>query len=86
LVQSWFFLAALTLTYYIMKAKIIQSGYYNGNAKKLVCLCSERDILTFSHVVRSNDEKLCFKVKRGFPWNDQFPLSVYLRFEDYVAI
>ena len=69
-----------------MKAKIIQSGYYNGNAKKLVCLCSERDTLTFSHVVHSSDEKLCFKVKRGFPWNDKFPLSVYLRFEDYVAI
>ena len=73
-----------------MKAKIIQSGYYNGSEKKFVCLCSERDTLTFSHVVRAidvqNDEKLCFTVKRGLPWNDQFPLSVYLRFEDYVAI
>ena len=73
-----------------MRAKIRESGYYNGSAKKLVCLCSERDILTFSHVVRAvdvkNKEKLCFKVRRGSPWNDQFPVSVYLRFEDYAAI
>jgi hypothetical protein len=73
-----------------MKAKILQSGYYNGQEKKLVCLCSERDTLTFSHVVPKdeafNGEKLCFKVKRGFPWNDKFPISVYLRFADYVAI
>jgi len=73
-----------------MNAKIIESGYYNGNGRKLICLCSERDTLTFSHVVSAknvfNGEKLCFTVKRGFPWNDKFPRSVYLRFEDYVAI
>jgi len=73
----------------IMKAKIIQSGFYNGNERKLVAICKERDTLTFDHVCKASDagdEKLVFKVQRGMPWFDKHPLSVYLRFEDYIAI
>jgi hypothetical protein len=33
-----------------MKAKILQSGYYNGQENKLVCLCNERDIPLFVYL------------------------------------
>lgn len=75
-----------------MKAKIIQSGFYNGSERKFVALCKDRDILTFDRVCKGKrdadveDEKLVFKVQRGLPWFDKHPISVYLRFEDYTAI
>ncbi len=72
-----------------MKAKIIQNGFYNGSEKKFVCLDKDRDTLIFDHVVKDSyykNEPLCFKVKRGMPWNDLNPINVYLRFEDYIAI
>ena len=72
-----------------MKAKIIQSGFYNGIERKFVALCKERDVLTFDHVCKAPDvgeEKLVFKVQRGLPWFDKHPVNVYLRFDDYIAI
>jgi hypothetical protein len=72
-----------------MKAKIIQSGFYTGSEKKFVCLNKDRDILTFDHVVKDpyhKNDPLCFKVKRGSPWNDKYSINVYLRFDDYTAI
>lgn len=72
-----------------MKAKIIQSGFYTGSENKFVCLNKDRDILTFDHVVKDpyyKNDPLCFKVKRGSPWNDKYPINVHLRFEDYIAI
>jgi hypothetical protein len=72
-----------------MKAKIIQSGFYNGSDRKLVALCKKRDTLTFDRVCKDpsvKEERLVFKVQRDLPWFDKHPLSVYLRFEDYIAI
>jgi len=72
-----------------MKAKIIQSGFYNGNGKRFVSLDVDRDILTFECVVKDPHYKgnpLCFKVKRGLPWFDKQPIAVYLSFNDYVAM
>ncbi len=72
-----------------MKAKILRSSFYNGNGKTLVALCKDRDVLTFDHVCKCPDAKnepLVFKVQRGSPWFDKYPISVYLRFEDYIAI
>ena len=71
-----------------MKAKIIQSGFYNGSNRKFVALDKDRDTLTFSHVRKSFDaqnERLCFTVKRGSPWLDKEPIAVYLSFGDYTA-
>jgi hypothetical protein len=72
-----------------MKAKIIQSGFYNGNGNRFVALDVDRDTLTFESVVKDPQYKgnpLCFKVKRGLPWFDKQPISVYLSFADYIAI